>query len=153
MCGLKGTAQKNTDSFHPTYQVNPIHYANIWNTCSSPSDKSCVLNTSTVSQNIYAPEDYPDTGGRSTSAIEMRHKMKSRQSCYEAVNGGSVEEDFTICGQINQHSIDWALANAPAGSKKRYEQFGEMLVIGDDIESETGTAWTYDPLKETRVCD
>lgn len=64
MCGFgdKGNAsisvkQRNTDSFHPTYQVNPIHYANIWNQCSSPKDAQCTLNTSTVTQNIYPPED------------------------------------------------------------------------------------------------
>merc|ERR1712129_122371 len=70
MCGLqgKGVSQKNTDSFHPTYQVNPIHYANIWNTCADIGDADCVLNTSTVTQNIYPIADKVDTGGASSSA-------------------------------------------------------------------------------------
>lgn len=79
--------------------------------------------------------------------------MKSRQSCYEQVNGGEVVEDFEICGKINQHSIDWALQNAPEATKRRYMEYGERLVIGKDIESTTGTDWTYSPLNETRICD
>ena len=79
MCGLKGTAQKNTDSFHPTYQVDPIHYANIWNTCTSPGDENCVLNTSTVTQNIYAPEDYP--GARARQARRGRILRCQRRAC------------------------------------------------------------------------
>ena len=94
----------------------------------------------------------PDTGGSSSSAIEMRHKMKSRQSCYEAIGAGEVAEDFTICSQINQHSIDWALRNAPKRTISRYEQFGEELRVGPDQYSKTGTHWTYSPLNETRMC-
>ncbi len=94
-----------------------------------------------------------DTGGRSSSAIEMRHKMKSRQSCYEAVGGGDVVEDFTICSQINQHSIDWALDHAPKRTLTRFLEFGEALRVGPDQYSKTGTHWTYSPLNETRMCD
>ena len=64
MCGFgtKGNEsikvkQVNTDSFHPTYQVNPVHYANIWNKCASINDADCSLNTSTVTQNIYPIAD------------------------------------------------------------------------------------------------
>jgi len=160
MCGFgqHGNAsiavqQVNQDSFHPTYQVNPIHYANIWNECTSMKDSNCVLNTSTVTQNIYPPADDIDTGGASTSAIEMRHKMKNRQACYEHVQAGPVEEDFEICGKINQHSIDWALQNAPQRTVSRYLQYGEYMQIGADIESKTGTNWTYSFLHETRKCD
>ena len=53
--------------------------------------------------------DYVDTGGHSTSAIEVRHKMKSKQSCWEQVGAGKVEEDFEICSKINQGIIDWAM--------------------------------------------
>ena len=94
-----------------------------------------------------------DTGGASSSAIEMRHKMKSRESCYEQVNGGPVEEDFEICGKINQHSIDWAMSRLPAKTLKRYQEYGEYLEIGPDIYSKTGTNWTYSALHETRRCN
>jgi len=160
MCGFgdKGNSSisvsiANTDSFHPTYQVHPVHFANIWNTCASPDDTQCTLDTSTVSQNIYPPKDRLDTGGSSSSAIEMRHKMKSRQSCYEAIGAGDVEEDFTICSQINQHSIDWALQHAPKRTLERYQRFGETLRVGPDQYCKTGTHWTYSPLNETRMCD
>ena len=93
-----------------------------------------------------------DTGGSASSAVEMRHKMKSRQSCYEAVGGGDVVEDFTICSQINQHSIDWALSHAPKRTLRRYEEFGEGMIVGEDVYSKTGTHWTYSPLNETRIC-
>jgi len=160
MCGFgdKGNVsitvgQENQDSFHPTYQVDPIHYANIWNNCSSPQDVNCILNTTTVTQNIYPPADTADTGGASTTAIEMRHKMKNRQACYEHINAGHVEEDFQICGKINQHSINWALKNAPNQTINRYRKYGEMLEIGQDIFSNTGTDWTYSFLNETRLCN
>eukprot|EP01084_Bolivina_argentea_P095835 172294_1 len=148
----------NTDAFHPTYQVNPIVYANIWNNCSSPYDINCVLNTSTVTQNKYPIEDTEiddigDTGTYSTSAFEMRHKMKSRQACYEHVNAGYVEEDFEICGKINQYSVNWGLDNAPVGIINRFMMYGEELRIGADQHVVTGNEWTWDALNYTQECD
>ena len=108
------------------------------NCSSTSNAEDCVLNTSTATQNVYYGlwcysvwihfgfryrtlnyyeytvdpvdffADYVDTGGHSTSAIEVRHKMKSKQSCWEQVGAGKVEEDFEICSKINQGIIDWA---------------------------------------------
>jgi len=160
MCGFgdQGNASikvqhVNTDSFHPTWQVHPFHYANIWNNCSSSHDAECTLNTSTVTQNIYPLADKPDTGGHSTSAIEMRHKMKSRQACYEAINAGDVDEDLQICSAINQHSIEWALRNAPSRTLERYYKYGEAIAVGEDVEAGSGVTWTWQPLKEHRMCN
>jgi len=158
MCGFKQNnsikvTQENTDSFHPTYQINPIHYANIWNNCSSIDDNQCVLNTSTVSQNVYRFLTKQDFELR-IGAEEIRHKMVSRERCYEAINGGNVEEDFQICGKINQYVIDWAMKRIPANTMKRYQSFGEPLYIGPDYKSLTGLTWTWkNKLSFKRICN
>ena len=166
MCGLEGNTKynvtvENTDSFHSfsTSFFDP-HYAHIWNNCSVDGHGAeCVLNTSTATQNVYAIDeadywaDKVDTGGHSTSAIEVRHKMKSRQSCYEQVGAGYIEEDFGICGKINEHSMQWALENAPKQTLDRFLKYGESLEMGSDHKSTTGTEWTFTPLNETRKCN
>merc|ERR1712087_661453 len=169
MCGFDKEHKvsiQNTDSFHSfsTSFFHP-HYPHIWNNCTSSKGKECVLNTSTATQNVYAVDpvdffaDLVDTGGHSTSAIEVRHKMKSRQFCNEqlgvqSVNGmKSVAEDLEICGKINQGVIDWALRTAPKQTVARYLKYGEPLVPGADVKATTGTEWTFNALKMERKCD
>merc|ERR1712129_11694 len=84
---------------------------------------------------------------------EMRHKMTSRQACYEKVKGGRVEEDVGICGSINKMIIDWALQHAAPQTLQRYEAYGELLQIGEDIKSKTDVTWTDDTLNEVRKCN
>ena len=161
MCGfdVQNVSIGNVDSFH-SFATSFLHehYAHIWNYCSL-NKIDCKLNTSTATQNWYYGNisdffaDYLDTGGRPNGAIEMRHKMKSKQACYEHINGGYVEEDFNICGKINQYTINWAMQSAPKQTLDRYLQYGEYLQVGDDIKCTTGTDWSWTELKESRTCN
>ena len=75
----------NIDSFHPTWQVNPIHYATLYNNCSNDTNIPCVINSSTVTENMYEVKeqhiDFKDNGFYPISAYEMRTKLVSRQKC------------------------------------------------------------------------
>ena len=151
----------NTDSFHSfaTSFIHP-HFPFVWNYCDR--NEGCVLNTSTASQNAYYDDpsdffaDYVDTGGHSTSAVEMRHKMKSKQACYEHIgfNVSNMKEDFNICGKINEYTMKWAMNSAPKQTLQRYLEYGEYIEVADDVLSKTGSEWDeIDRLNETRKCN
>jgi hypothetical protein len=118
----------NTDSQHDVWETKPtVHLPAILNTCESP--ESCVLNTQTITQVAYhTGEDMEiwkihfnntvmDSGFEPISAFEMKTKMSSRQHIYTAagianVSFDDVDGQGVRCGEINQVSINWALANA-----------------------------------------
>lgn len=83
MGGLTTASVMDFDAFHPVYQINPVHLPHVINNCTSPS-KYCIITTLTVTQNVYEMLDSLDTGFVSTSASEMRVKLKSRQSIMQA---------------------------------------------------------------------
>ena len=151
----------NIDSFHPTYQVNPIHYAKIYNNCSdiynnnTSQKKACILHSSTVTQNKYNFQDsIVDDGGTSQSAYEMRTKMKSLQSFHKALNITIGQENFNVCYKINQKSIDYAVNNTPSYILDRYYAIGEEIAVGPDIYTRGGPGWTFPPLSQnTSACN
>jgi hypothetical protein len=69
------------------------------------------------------------------------------------MNGGQVEEDFEICGKINQYSIDWAFTNVVNRTLIRFKHFGEELRIGDDIQTLSGPGWSFMRLEYAQECD
>jgi len=124
------------DNFHRVYTVTPVHLPQINNSCESGSSE-CTLDSYTVTENIYATLIDFDTGKSVIAATEQKAKLMSRQS-FE-IAAGKADADFheadevgNRCGEINQKSLDWALENASAAAKKRYNEFGKKLVIGDD---------------------
>ena len=151
-----------TDSYHPTYQTNPIHYANIYNNCSSPYDPSCTLLMSTVTQNMYEWElraqsefNFVDTGFYTTSAIKVRNKMKSRYAVYKAINYNiNYNETFDyMCANILQVSYQYGLSHVPPQTLQRYNEYGQHLSFGLDINAGAGPAWTYAPINHTQLCN
>ena len=102
-----------------------------------------------MTENIYAELIDFDTGKNVIAATEMKAKLMSRQSFQIAA--GNADADFhetdevgNRCGEINQASLDWALANAGSKAKAKYESLGKKLVIGDDMGPyNAGPLWIW----------
>lgn len=135
MGGLTTATLNDTDAFHPVYQINPVHLPHVHTNCTSPSS-SCVIQTNTVTQNVYETGDSLDTGFVPTSANEMRVKLKSRQVVMEAAGYKNVDFNKTdggsLCKDINQASYDWALKNADNSTLMRFQKYGVKMVMGKD---------------------
>lgn len=110
MGGLTKTKLLDKDAFHPVYQINPVHFPHILNNCSKPDN--CILQTVTITQNIYDVGDNLDTAFIATFASELKAQLKSRQSILEAVGYGNVDfntsDRSSICRVINQELYEWA---------------------------------------------
>ncbi len=158
MGGLPEGSVNDTDVFHPVYQIDPVHLPHVLNTtsCSAPG-KLCVVNMTTVSQNVYEElNTIIDAGFVATSASEMRVKLKSRQIVYEA--GGYKNVDFnktdgsSICQDINQGAYNWAIQNTNFITLKRFEKYGVAMVMGEDKGPyNVGPVWIWDPLSYSKT--
>lgn len=140
--------------------------------CSSPED--CTLDVTTITQLVYeigsefdfwridTGNDNIDTGYYPISAQEMKSKMKSRQSLWQAANNTkavSGEASFDdldspeqgLCASINAASIDWASHNAAAKTKNRYDKYGQAMVAspeqGDKKVCIAGPCWIWADLE------
>ncbi len=111
MGGPNATIQVQ-DSFHPVYQVNPVHLPDIHNACATPFD--CTLNVTTVSQLLYSTLDSQDVSLYSPAASEIKVKLMSRQSILLKATGVTYDLKETDggnrCAEINQFTIDWAMS-------------------------------------------
>ena len=156
MGGLSSTSTKvvDKDAFHPVYQINPIHLPHILNNCSKPDN--CILQTVTVSQNLYETGDSLDTAFISTSASEIKAKLKSRQAIMEAAGYKNVDFNTTdspsICKVINQESYEWAKKNAGLSTLARFEKYGVPMVMGEDKGPyNAGPLWIWTPLSRSKT--
>ena len=140
----------DTDEFHPAAQVIPTyHHPKIFSKCSKP-DPSCVVQLSSVSENIYK-SDKGDNGLVPNSASEIRAKLKSRQSVLLAA--GYSDVDFNVsdagsrCKTINQIAYDWAINHTEPKTLSRFRDFGVPIVMGEDKGClENGGLWIYLPM-------
>lgn len=137
--GLKEGMIEDQDEFHPFSQV-PGHLPHILNNCSVPST-SCVLHTTTVSDNIYEIGDKLDTGFFSNSASEIRAKFKSRQVMWTAAGYHNVDFNSTdgpavsLCRAVNQHTYTSALntlQSTAGGTLSRFLAYGVPMVMVKD---------------------
>ena len=150
MGGLRVAHLNDTDTFHPVWQINPIHLPHILNNCSSPTS-SCVLKSITVSQCVYDEMDKLDTGFIPTSAFEIRAKLKSRQAVMEAAGYQNVNfntsDGSSICKVINQQAYTWALLNAGSRTAERFQTVGVGMVMGEDKGPyNAGPLWIWTPI-------
>lgn len=156
---LMGTLNVNAqviDSFHPVYQINPVHLPAIHNNCSTPDN--CVLNITTVSEPIYGYLDSQDISLNPCAASEIKTKMMSRQSIFLAAKGKVYPLEETdggnICAEINQESINWAKSKVPAQSLKRYLESKKQLRVGDDKGPyNAGPLWIWTYLEYNNKID
>ena len=68
----------------------------------------------------------------------------------------SVDKNYTLCRQANDLAWNWALTNADATVRKRFEANGEPFVVVDDVEAPIGfhgPEWIEKTLVYRRVSD
>lgn len=66
------------DNFHRVYTVTPVHLPQFNNTCDPDTKTECILNSISVSENLYSTLDALDTGMYPVAATEIRSKLMSR---------------------------------------------------------------------------
>lgn len=140
--------------------------------CSSPD--GCTLTVNTITQLMYESgsefdwwrintgNDNVDSGYWPISAKEMKAKMKSRQSLWQAANNtkavsGELSFDDLdspeqgLCASINAASIEWGNNAAAAKTRDRYEKYGQKMVAdpskGDKKVCVAGPCWIWADLE------
>lgn len=146
------------DGMHHVDDLTPIHLPNITNACSSP-DASCTLNATTVTQNTYdfLWSDF-DVALYPCTAHEMRIKMTSRQNALVHAGVPVNNTNFNVtdlipdrCAEVNAATFQWALAQAGASTRARYEAKGLPMRFGTDADAWMGPQFTYGSLSYTFV--
>jgi len=169
-----GIIVQNTDSIHlvteerpschlPHIHGNPVNNANPGNGDTPPICElsvteagQCTLVLTSVTQPLYKNDgmkDLQDTGTDPIASLELRSKLKSRQSVQEAAGFQNVSFDVTDatvskggtddrCAEINQKSIDWAYAALSSSAQARYDMYGQKLQVGPDLTTcAAGPCW------------
>jgi hypothetical protein len=137
------------DNFHPVAGT-PIKLSALTETCEDHGRANCTIKGYTVSENVY--NNYSDLGHEINAATEIKAKLMSRQLI--RISMGHTDADFkvedgshTMCKEINQFALDWALKNADEHSLDKYNRLGKKLVMGDDYASAImGPQWVYSSL-------
>ena len=157
--GLKTAKLVDTDAFHPADELFPtFHHPQIFNKCASPTT-SCVVNLSSVSENVYAKDDTKVDDGRSpTSASEIKAKLKSRQAVMEAAGYQNVSFNISdapqFCRIINQVAYEYAFNTSSSTAVNRFKKFGVPMVMGTDRGSlGNGAIWIYTPMEYKQNID
>ena len=80
---------------------HPFHLPHIWNSCDAPS--GCTLNLTTLTMPLLGSGPlFPNASSAPLSALEMRAKLKSRQTVWQ-VRTGSV--DARGCGCVGEGGV------------------------------------------------
>ena len=154
--GLEGYATYVVrDAFHDVRDTEPYHHAHLWNNCSADSllDRTCILNITTVTQNVYGQLDELDFGFFPVSANEMKVKMKSRQAIYQQTLDPTAKlsdtDKFNFCAEINAKAFEWARQRVPPRTGERFDTLGVQPVFDPDIRHkiQIGPVWINSPLK------
>jgi hypothetical protein len=127
----------------------PEHFPKVNNNC--VNQPTCVLNVTTVSQNVYSFEDRLDNGLEPVAAKEIKTKLVSRQAILYAITGKKYDFNQTdgdsLCALVNNESIMMAMSLAPKNTLERYLKSGIKIVPGpDDGPLATGPQWVYTSL-------
>jgi len=152
------------DAFQDVADVHPFHLPHIFNGPNSCyyKDASCILNVTTVTMPVQKAGDiWPSTPASAPlSVFEFKTKFKSREAVRAYVadptSSSKLDDVNDMCKNINDAALKWALANAEASVKSRYESKGEPLVMVDDVEATigiTGPQWIADEMVYKRVKD
>lgn len=101
------------------------------------------INMKTVSELVYETPDASlfDAGFFSNTALEIRAKMNSQQSILHAqgYEDATFAQNSKSCSRINERTLEWAMEQAHAVARQRYQERGVRLVAGTDIERRAGT--------------
>ena len=134
--------------------TRPVHLPHIWNSCLNAEEEPCVLNVTTVTQNVYNLFDEKlDTGFPQIAATEIRMKLKSRQSFMEiSTNENASKLDISetdpdsTCQSINEQVYEQALKLVESKRLEFYHKYGVPMVFGKDYNGLPGPGWIYNPL-------
>jgi len=148
-----------SDAFHDVSDTHPFHLPHIWNKCTAGGG-SCVLNTTTLTMPfLKAGGLFPDPSAAPLSALEMRAKIKSRQTLWEAAGltpPAGIDKNVTVCRATNQAAYDWALAHADPAVRTAFLAHGTPMVMVDDVAAPIGLegpTWIKKELVFRRVAD
>ncbi|CAE8740723.1 unnamed protein product [Polarella glacialis] len=150
------------DAFHDVADVHPFHLPHIFNDCPEGPDAKCVLNSTSLTMPVVKAGDlWPSAlASRPLSAFELRSKLKSKEAYWSKAGvagaGGSLDQNMSLCADINRAALQWAVEHAETGVAKRFAAKGEPLVIVDDQKATigaTGPEWIKDELVFSRVAD
>lgn len=154
----EGFKVQAADAFHDVSDTHPFHLPHIWNQCSEPA--ICVINVTTLTMLVNGSGTlFPNASSPPISALELRTKMKSRQTLWEAAGHGKQSVDIdkknmTICRNANNLAWSWAISNAEESVRQRFLKNGEPFVMVDDVEAPigiTGPEWIKKELVYKRV--
>lgn len=144
------------DAFHKVAETSPVHLPHIWNDCKDSTEK-CILNVTTVSENVYDfIDEHVDPGTTHVSASEIRMKLKSRQSFLQvttdpmAINLDFSETDPSFkCQKVNERMYQLAIDIVEPRRLDFYERYGVKMVFGEDLSAllPGGPFWVYSPLR------
>lgn len=164
----------NIKTSNPDPSTNPGHTdepgKDRWNQDGPPlceDSDGCTLDITTVTQLVYSTgsemdiwrlafgSDSFDTGYVPISSREMKTKMKSRDSVYEASNTTVYTDSNDLfndldsvnsgrCGEINNAAIEKALSMVPLKTRERYESIGKKMSVGVDLDvCPAGPCWIW----------
>jgi len=146
-----------SDAFHDVSDTHPFHLPHVWNTC--PEDMPCVLNITTLTMPVLKAGDlFPNASSAPLSAFELRTKLKSRKVTWESAGLGkqdsSVDDNMTICRDVNQAAYDWAIAHADPSIRSQFLSHGTPMIMVDDKAAPigiTGPTWIKSELVFTKT--
>jgi len=147
----------SNDAFQDVSDTHPFHLPHIFNSCKN-GDTACVLNVTSLTMPYAKAGDlFPNATSPPLSIYEFRTKIKSREAIWEAAGmsgDSSLDSNMTMCKAINQLAYDWALDNAEASARAKFEKDGEPFVMVDDKVATigiTGPEWIKDELVYART--
>ena len=144
------------DAFHKVSEITPIHLPHIWNDCTG-STNNCILNVTTVSENVYDMfDEFVDAGTTYISASEIRMKLKSHQSFLQVTSDPmAINLDFnetdpsSKCKEINEKIYQLATDLVEPRRLIFYKKYGIEMAFEQDQSPllPAGPFWIYAPLK------
>ena len=143
----------SSDEFHASWYLNPLAEVPFFHPKVTKAEDDSYIKIETMSDPIYEKTDSLFDGGFFSNAMhELQCKFNSPQAVLEESAGQKMpfEPPKDFAKQLNEETIAWALENAPARVRRRYEQSGVRLVPGEDITHHSGPSWIWSYLTYKR---
>jgi hypothetical protein len=131
----------NTDAIHDVNEIKTIHHPHIWTNCTflAGAQLPCVLNHTSVSQQVYSKDSDSDAESSHATADEIIVKMRSRQDfalhSYDTNALFSLDSAESVCKTINERAYQWALERVSEKTRARFLKFGQPMVFEEDMDT------------------
>lgn len=128
-----------TDVFHRAGSETPRHMPIIDEKCfDDPTIQFCILQSVSVTENIYSIMDDINFGLLPNAAIEMQAKYLSRQAVH--FHAGDKNADFNkldnndnMCQMLNMVALRWAMDYTDDQTLAKYKKSGMKLEMSTDL--------------------